>query len=300
MLIKDRLIKTLTIFFLIFANALLFSQERFYNIDYYGVVSAEIDANIYKMTSDLYFTQLSEIDSLSVTDKRKEETLVKVPDISELSDNNLSFFAVIEKKLNSTTWIATLNLVDKKNNTSKTYSKEYDSYYKILMEPKLTLQESLKELITDSGSKKSSEPDIFTDSSTIAAEDSSVNSGSSTIELLAGTWTGETGISKIVIMRGGRGFVIFENGASMNILLTLSYDKGNCQLIVTQNGKPNASFFPEIPRQIALTAALNCEPIKWTFSIIDDNNLEGIKNTLILKDDKAVSGTVNVNWSKKQ
>ena len=37
-----------------------------------------------------------------------------------------------------------------------------------------------------------------------------------TLETLAGTWTGEALVDKVIILRGGNGFVIFKNGASMN------------------------------------------------------------------------------------
>ena len=48
----------------------LFAEER-YSIDYYGIVATEIDANMSKMTSDLYYTQLCEINNFVIN------TLVK-------------------------------------------------------------------------------------------------------------------------------------------------------------------------------------------------------------------------------
>ena len=66
-----------------------------YNIDYYGIVSTEIDANMSKMTSDLYYTQLSEINNFSVTDKRTSASLTERPDPALFSDGKLSFFTFI-------------------------------------------------------------------------------------------------------------------------------------------------------------------------------------------------------------
>lgn len=279
--------------FLILLAAPFFGQET-YSLDYYGVISSEIDSNIYKMTSDLYYTQLCEIDDLIVSDMRTNQNLTKEPLKEQLSKENLSFYAIIEKSKTSTTWIATLNIIDNKKNLVKTESKEYDSYYKILMEPKSVLQDSLRKLIT-LNTNYTFKQEIKKD--TLQPEEAPKDSaGIGAIENLAGTWTGEAGVSKIVIMRGGRGFVIFENGASMNITINLNNSN---QLIISQNGKPNASFYPDIPRPIALTAALDCEPIKWTFNIVDDNKLEGIKNTLILKDEAAVKGEVAVSWLKR-
>lgn len=281
------------IVFLVLLSTPLLGQEA-YSLDYYGVISSEIDSNIYKMTSDLYYTQLCEIDDLFVSDMRTNQNLTTEPSRDELSKENLSFYAIIEKSKTSTTWIATLNIIDNKKNLVKTESKEYDSYYKILMEPKSVLQNSLRKLITLNTNYSSvQEISKSNPSPQVEATDSPAFNS---LETLAGTWIGENGISKIVIMRGGRGFVIFENGASMNI--TLNIDSSN-QLIISQNGKSNASFYPDIPRPIALTAALDCEPIKWTFNIVDENKLEGTKSTLILKDEAAVKGEISVSWTKR-
>lgn len=283
---RNNIIINILILFLFLIPENFFGQNV-YNIDYYGIVSSEVDENLYKMTSDLYYTQLSEINSFSITDKRSENHLSIAPEKEILSNTNLSFYAVIEKKENSTTWVATLNLIDKKNSLKRTDTKEYDSYYKILMEPKTMLQESLKKLITNTSFQTSvSEPVKNNKSLSI-----------SSIENLSGTWIGEKGISKIVIMRGGRGFVIFENGASMNINLSLN-SKGT-EVTITQNGKSNASFYPEIPRNLALNAAINATPIKWILSLSDTKTLSGIKETLVLKDDKVNPGSVNVSWTKK-
>ena len=289
---KKENIRLLTFFIiLIFAKVFCYSQET-YSIDYYGVVSSEIDSNIYKMTSDLYYTQLSEINDFMVTDKRTNTALTQAPENTSLSTSNLSFYAEIEKSKNSSTWIATLNIIDRKNNLTKKESKEYDSYYKILMEPKSVLKESLRNLIIQNTSVSIEKP-LITDSPVVEIE---TDSDGATLESLAGTWTGEKGISKIVIMRGARGFVIFENGASMNILLTL---ENTDKIIISQNGKSNASFYPDIPRQIALNAALNSDPIKWTFILTDGNKLSGTKNTLVFVDNEAVKGEVNVVWQKR-
>ena len=53
----------LLIIILIFFSKYFFSQN--YNIDYYGVVSTEIDSNMAKMTGDLYYTQLNEINNFT-------------------------------------------------------------------------------------------------------------------------------------------------------------------------------------------------------------------------------------------
>ncbi len=281
-----RVLKTLSII-LIFSLTAALNAQNVIKIDYYGVVASEVDQNMYKMTSDLYYTQLCEIPSFSVTDKRSDAQLTAPPAESAFSSNNLSFYAVIEKKGESK-WISTLFVIKGVNQSKKSQSKEYDSYYKILTEPKAVLQDSIKKLIT------SEKTEIVVKSENTAAETSA-----SSTEMLSGTWDGEEVIDKIVIMRGGRGFVVFKNGASMNVVVKFD-ELDSSKILVIQSAKSNASFFPELPRQVALKEAVNASPIQWTFSLKDNNTLSGTKKTLLSDgDENAKEGTVTVTWKRR-
>ena len=267
----------------------MFSQS--YNIDYYGIVSTEIDANMSKMTSDLYYTQLSEINNFSISDKRTSPSLAERPDADSFSSSSLSFFTLINKDTNSDKWITTYFVVDKARNEEHSKKKIYDSFYKILMEPKDVLKNTIKQLI---------ENDTSATTITASAQEqtSSANSAITSTEELSGTWSGEENINKIVIMRGGRGFVIFNNGASMNITVELS-DSGNSKtVLVKQKGNSNASFYPDLKRTAALTAAVSAAPIKWTLNLTDSNTLKGIKDTLLPDGDNYKEGSVNVIWTR--
>lgn len=276
--------KTFLFVLILIIQNIVYSQSAL-KIDYYGVVSSEIDENMYKMTSDLYYTQLCEIEGFSITDKRSDSILTNAPSLDSLSSQNLSFYAVISKNNENSKWVSTLSIINGKTNSKKTQTKEYDSYYKILMEPKSTLQASLKKLISTN---------ISTQSNTSDPVQNTTGQVAST-EKLAGTWGGEETIDKIVILRGGRGFVIFKNGASMNI--NIDY-KSDSEIIITQNSRSNASYFPEIPRQTALTHAVNASPIQWTFSL-SGNNLIGKKRTLIPDGESAKEGFLDIVWFKK-
>ena len=262
-----------------------------YSIDYYGIVSTEIDANMSKMTSDLYYTQLSEINNFSVADKRSAPSLNERPDASVFSDDRLSFFTYITKDNDSDKWITTYYVVDKSRNEEHSKKKIYDSFYKILMEPKDVLKNTIKQLI---------ENDISSTSIASSTQKPSETRGSSlaSTEELSGTWDGEDNINKIVIMRGGRGFVIFNNGASMNITVELSGSDGNKQVVITQKANSNASFFPELNRTVALSAAVSAKPIKWTLALTDTNTLKGTKNTLLPDGDSYKEGSINVTWTR--
>ncbi|SEQ80157.1 hypothetical protein SAMN04487977_11116 [Treponema bryantii] len=274
---------------LLIFTAVLSAQS--YNIDYYGIVSTEIDANMSKMTSDLYFTQLSEINNFSVSDKRTTPNLSERPDASEFAEGKLSFFTLITKDTNADKWITTYYVVDKTKNEEHSKRKIYDSFYKLLMEPKDVLKDTIKQLIENDNAATGISTSIQESSTPKSAKIAST-------EELSGTWSGEDSINKIVIMRGGRGFVIFNNGASMNITVELSGSESNRTVTVIQKGNSNASFYPDLKRTAALSAAVSAAPIKWTLTLTDTNTLKGIKNTLLPDGDDYKEGTIPVVWTK--
>ncbi len=243
-----------------------------------------------KMTSDLYYTQLSEINNFSVSDKRSSPSLTERPDSASFQDGRLSFFTFITRDANSDKWITTYYVVDKSRNEEHSKKKTYDSFYKILMEPKDVLKDTIKQLIENDNSATT----ITASVQSPAAKGSSIAS----TEELSGTWGGEEYINKIVIMRGGRGFVIFNNGASMNITVELSDKNGNKMVVITQKANSNASFYPELNRTAALTAAVSAKPIKWTLALTDNNTLKGTKDTLLPDGDGYKEGSVNVTWTR--
>jgi len=271
--------------FLLFILLPLSAQK--YSIDYFGIVANGVDDNMSKMTSDLYYTQLCEINSYTVQDKRNGVRMSNAPQTDEFQDGKISLYAVISKKDDSSKWISTITIYDSSRKALFSEAKEYDSFYKILMEPKATLQDTITSLLSGN-------------STSVAQTQAAPKAGAiQSTEFLSGTWGGEDTIDKIVIMRGGRGFVIFKNGSSMNITVEIKGSGQSQSIVITQNGKANASFFPELPREIALKEAVNAQPIKWILSLDDENTLSGTKSTLILSDGTAVTGTMNVTWKRK-
>lgn len=276
--------------FIFFLNLCCLFGESNWSIDFYGVSSEDLDKNMAEMTSDLYYTQLCEIKNFSVSDKRDAIPNNTIPEKDLFSNSNLSFYTVISKKPESSKWLATMHIYNKNSDSELTSTKEFDSYYKILMEGKQELKESFISLIQN----HKSGPAKVEESSSIP-EPSFTPTIKASTENLAGTWQGEQNIEKILIMRGGRGFVIFKNGASMNISIKIE----GSTIIISQTGKANASFFPDLPRQQALEAALTAEPITWKLQMTADNTLEGIKNTLLADGDSIQSGNIDVKWSRK-
>ena len=280
---KKRITKFLTILAVLFFS-LQSAICQPYNIDYYGIVSSEIDDNMAKMLSDLYYTQFQEISSFNVTDKRTQDCLKSIPSNDSINSSNFSFYSIITKE--NAKWIS--NLTIKNKNLNHSVKKEFDSFYKILMEPKDILQASLKDLVLQKTVVSTEEE----------SEQPQINLPQISTEFLSGTWYGENNIDKIVIMRGGRGFVIFNNGASMNISVELS-NASKKTIKIKQNGRSNASFYPDLPRQVALKVAVNANPIEWNFELLDDNTLKGKKSTLISANEDAIPGIIDVTWHRR-
>lgn len=262
-------------------------------LDYYGVVSSAADSNMLKMAQDIFFTQLSSIDNLSIADRRPDISSISrtVPDTSSTTDSKVIFYAEInEDKIEEATiaWKCSFNA--KRVSDGKLYSKNetYDSYYKILTNARASIEELLAPLYITTAPL--SEKTI--------TQNQSINP-----EILSGTWSGEPGSDKIVILRGGRGFIIFKNGATMNISVQIEDSNENSSLVkIKQVGKSNASFFPELSRETALAAAQSAPPIEWNFTLSSQNILSGSKKTLIRsspQSESVVNGTQKVTWTKK-
>lgn len=265
-------------------------------IDYYGVVSASADANMLKMAQDVFYTQLKSIDGVIVDDKR--------PDISKASSTlpvfaqtnaRVYFYAEVydeKNTLGQTIWNCRFNAVTSQDGITHTAAENYESYYKILVGAKTAIEKVLSDL-------KSPPPEFENaDKANIEADfETGVD-----IESLAGTWGGEPYADKIIILRGGRGFVIFKNGATMNIKITVkkaSIAGKNTSLEISQVGKSNASFFPELPREQALACAARAAPITWNFALTSQDTLEGIKNTVIQTNDGTEQTAITSSWTRR-
>lgn len=273
---------------LFFATCLCMFGQQNASVAFFGIYSPDADKNMLSMTEDLYFKQLSDMD-LSIKDNRSdsfsENYDSKKESLFSECEETFAFFIII-KKNTSEKWECSINLRNIETKKTKSISKEYDSYYKILMDSKTNLKASIKSLFDETEENR-----------TIVKK--SVSTKSVTTESIAGTWTGEDAIAKIVIMRGGRGFVVFKNGATMNISVSITAFENNTNTInVKQNGSNNASFFTDLNRKLALESAVTAKPIEWNFLLQNDGTLKGEKSTLIEKNGTAENALIPVIWTK--
>ena len=295
-----------------------------------------------KMTDDLFFTQLSEM-NLSIHDRRlitgnSGHSLTDI-DFSEAEEKAMSFYVEIKRKGDALSkWTCTIFLKNNSTQNIASFNREYDSYYKILMDSKTSLKGIFQDLMKSSealasnnqeekdkisGSKNisySSEEEIAKKNASLSGhkEENPSNSSSQQIkeknltpvsqfqssgitENISGTWQGEEFIDKIVILKGGRGFIILKNGASMNVSINQAVnEEGQTLFLVKQTSHSNASYFPEIPRAKALEEAVKASPIVYTLVLKNECTLEGIKSTLIESPsgNEIIPGNISVAWKK--
>lgn len=251
-------------------------------IGFFMAVSDSSDNATINLTQDLYFQKLSLISNVSVTDFR--DTKFDLSKLEEYAELDYVFYPEIQE--NGAGWKCSFYAFDVKTKQQYTSQTEYDSYYMILMGAKNEISAFIDKL-------KNSRQELSkaTVDNNISNTQSSVS-----IESLSGTWIGEEFIDKIVILRGGRGFVIYDNGASMSISIKIE----NGSLVATQTSMSNASFFPEISREKALELAPNANPIKWNLNIKNSSELEGTKYTLTEKNSSEPSYShISVKWTKQ-
>ncbi len=271
---KKRFILVLFIFQSLFVFQAFSQSLR--QIDFYGIASKDTEKNMLSMTGDIFFAQLKELE-YNISDKRTETFSENFfngrTDFSSSEKPETAYFYAVISKIDANDWEMKLVLKTYGSEEAKTATKNFNSYYKILMESKTSLRGIVENLARKTDETKQEEAKI----------------GRITLENLAGSWNGGKYLNKIVIMRGGRGFVIFKNGASMNISVKIEDEEnGNQTVKILQTSGNNASYFPEIDRQKALELAMNAEPISWTFKMKEKNILSGTAETLVQNE----SGTI--------
>ncbi|MDR1748518.1 MAG: hypothetical protein LBR47_05605 [Spirochaetaceae bacterium] len=288
---KKKILSSLVVFFALFSFC--HPQQNGIPVEFYAVTSSSGDEEMIKLTQDLLFSYIAEMDRYRLIDKR--DTPYSAERVS--SDfNGYVFWASIEE---AGGWVFTLYLRSAALNITKTAGKTYDNYYRILLESRnlvISLFDSLQ------AEEQGTSPPLTLSVDTEPGRNIRYSSVPiTTLEILSGNWKGEEGIEKIVILRGGRGFVIFNNGVSMNISVTIR----DGVMTAAQQGRSNAGFYPDIPRTTALVAAETAPPISWRMQLSRDNSvLFGEKTTIepVYQDDTVVSTRsvkVPVVWQRQ-
>lgn len=259
------------------------------NVDFYATESSSMDSGMIQMTTDHFYSQFQTIDGYLVIDHRKDHFSL------EKATSNISFYAQIQQSSEGG-WLCTLNAIKASENKNFSSTKKYDSYYMILLDAKASLESLLSNF---SGNVKPLENTFAeTPAEEIPLEDTA-KENILDIESLSGTWAGENYIDKILILRSGKGVIVYKNGAIMNVSVTIQ-DKN---VHIVQTGRSNASYFPELPRAVALKNAGSAPPVEWNLTYNSQGFLEGNKKTLVENEDTSEgvsSALVKVSWQRRK
>ena len=90
-----------------------------------------------------------------------------------------------------------------------------------------------------------------------------------TVDSLAGSWKGEKGLDRVMILRGGRGMAVFSSGVSVS----LDFKIDNGYLLVTQKGSLQPRQFLNLPDEIARQAVQQTNPPQWQFLVSPDKKI---------------------------
>lgn len=185
------------------------------------------------------------------------------------------------------------------DSTTRIISKVYDNSNRILLESR-----SIVKSLFDLSIPVSSDNMQAIQSSELLSPNTDMDTALvpvASIDSLAGTWYGESGIEKIMILRGGRGVAVLTSGISISLELMIS----NGDLVIRQKGPMTSRQFIDLPEAVAKQASVASPPPEWRFrQNLDASILLGTKQHIRIYHDgknilKMESLTINVKWSKQ-
>lgn len=143
-------------------------------------------------------------------------------------------------------------------------TRNYDSYNRILLESRTVLKELIEAMARTSPQGNGQVEQVKFIPVT-------------NLDSLSGSWKGEEGVEKVVILRGGKAVAFFSTGISMQLELSLSEGK----LIARQKGPNQVKYFVFLPAMVATKVAATAPPASWELSLTEDRqNLVGIHHTV--------------------
>ena len=266
----------------------------------YTIENSGADDSTVRVVSDLLFSFIREMRdySLDFISSTRAEAEADGSAAAQDAAHGFAFFAKLSAKNDG----ITLELFLKNNgsSTSRAISRNYENQNKLMLGTRLLVRElfdsspapgaqgiprvSLSEVLEppppslggDAAASGDQDERIAFDASSLHLNDVA------SVDALVGSWNGELGIEKIMILRGGRGAAVFSSGFSL--MLSLSIKEG--ELVVVQRGHSSPLQFVDLPDPVAEKAAAQAPPIEWRLRISDDGNvLAGLKNTVHIAHD---------------
>ncbi|HOT62740.1 MAG TPA: hypothetical protein PLU93_07755, partial [Treponemataceae bacterium] len=254
----------------LFAALPLRAQQGVPIVAVYGLSSRDLGDNVPRAVSDLVYSFIRELKTYRSLDLRSDPLPadLRVPDGADYI-----FYGNLVSQADG----IKLELILKGGpfTITRLISRVYENPNRILLESRVLVR------------------DLFDQSIALPDPSPSVADASppeQTIELiavrnpdsLAGSWEGEDGIERIMILRGGRGVAVLASGVSISLEILVSGD----YLVVRQKGAAVPRQFMDLPDPVARQAAAIAPPIEWRFQVTSDQStLSGTKKSVVIKND---------------
>ena len=225
----------------------------------YQLQAPAISEQTAQTVDNLVFSFIKELKAYAIFDLRNQSVPADFPNDSAI---DYIFFGALEDvpegiKLE-------LILKGRKDQVTRIISKVYDNINKILLDSRL-LVFNLFDFSVPLEQLARSLPQT---------EQNTEFGYIETVDSLAGSWKGEPGLDRVMILRGGRGMAVFSSGVSVSLDLKIE----NGYLLVTQKGNLQPRQFLNLPDEIARQAVQKTNPPQWRFLVSSDKKfLSGTK-----------------------
>jgi len=272
--------RILVIFCMFFFLSSIVYAQSLPSVAVFSLFSNDLKDNISMTVDDLVYSFIRELRTYRIVDMRSDSPPLDfgVPD-----GTDYAFFGTMTSQPDG----IKLELVLKGGpfGVTRLISRVYENSNRILLESRILVRDLFDQSIRlpDPDEpvfvRNRQEKPIVTDTSTL--EEKALVSVTN-IDSLAGSWRGEDGIEKIMLLRGGRGVAVLSSGVSLSLEVIVS----NGDLIVRQKGSSNPRQFDNLPDPVAKQAVNVAPPLEWRFLISkDQKTLSGTKKTVIIKND---------------
>ena len=220
----------------------------------YQLQAPTMNEQIAQTVDNLVFSFIKELKTYTIFDLRNESAPVDFPKNPAIE---YIFFGALEEvpegiKLE-------LILKGRKDQFTRIISKVYDNINKILLDSRL-LVFNLFDFSVPLEQLARSLPQT---------EQNTEFGYIDTVDSLAGSWKGEPGLDRVMILRGGRGMAVFSSGVSVSLDLKIE----NGYLLVTQKGNLQPRQFLNLPDEIARQAVQKTNPPQWRFLVSSDKKI---------------------------
>lgn len=246
----------------------------------FSLYSNDLSENITVSVNDLIFSFIRELRTYRTVDMRSDALPL---DMSVPDGTDYLFFGTITSQPDG----IKLELVLKGGplGVTRLISRVYENSNRILLESRMLVRDLFDQSVRlpdpDDPVYAHNDPEQQPDPQETNPETTDLVSVTS-IDSLAGSWEGESGVERIMLLRGGRGVAVLSSGVSISLEVVVS----NGDLVVRQKGNANPRQFDDLPDPVARQAANVAPPLEWRFLISrDQKTLSGTKKTVVIKND---------------